>query len=150
MNLALELESLDLESGSLPRQEVPYAAENVGTEAQVHPFPYGMEIRRLIEQERVGAARSLLKHALSQGSPTQDLLQWQEILAPARVRKSNRLDRDRSPEYRWLKERGTAYSGQWVAVLGEELLAHAGTLKDLLTQLKEIQPAFPPLAVYLD
>jgi hypothetical protein len=109
-----------------------------------------MEIRRLVEQERIGAARSLLKHALSQGSPTPDLLRWQEILAPARVRKNPQLDRDRSPEFRWLRERGTAYSGQWVAVLGEELLVHAGTLKELLAQLEEIHPPFPPLAVRLD
>ncbi|HZF11390.1 MAG TPA: DUF5678 domain-containing protein [Thermoanaerobaculia bacterium] len=141
MNLALQSESFSQGNGPDPEK---------GAKAQVYPFPYAMEIRRLIEQERIAAARSLLKHALSQGSPTPDLLQWQEILAPARVRKSSQLDRDRSPEFRWLKERGAAYSGQWVAVLGEELLAHADTLKELLIRLEEIQPPFPPLAVRLD
>jgi hypothetical protein len=53
-----------------------------------------------------------------------------------KVKKSPVLDVDRSEEFRWLKENAEAYSGRWVAVSRNELVADAQTLKELL---KEIQ-----------
>jgi hypothetical protein len=43
---------------------------------------------------------------------------------------------DRKDEYRWLAIHGPAFRGQWVAVAGESLLAHAGSLQGLVEALK--------------
>jgi len=52
-----------------------------------------------------------------------------------RVKKSTVLDVDRSEEFRWLKENAEAYSGRWVAVSRNELVADAQTLKELQKEI---------------
>ncbi|HVR99980.1 MAG TPA: hypothetical protein VMW27_25365 [Thermoanaerobaculia bacterium] len=60
------------------------------------------------------------------------------VFAPPRIKKSDARDVDRSAEFRWLIENGASYQGQWVALLGNELVCHARSLKELLATLKDI------------
>ena len=111
---------------------------------------YRERIRELVEQDRVGAARALLAEALEQGGHGEDLSRWREILAPARVRKSTKEpDFDRSPEIHWLTEHGGEYQGQWVALLGSELLAHSKSLEEVVGALEKHRPSRRPLIHYI-
>jgi len=58
-----------------------------------------------------------------------------EILAPARVSIGKARDADRSSEFAWLRTQSGPYRGQWVALIGADLVASAPTLRDLRDQL---------------
>ena len=111
---------------------------------------YRERIRDLVEQDRVGAARALLAEALEKGDHGEDLSRWREILAPARVRKSTKEpDFDRSSEIHWLAQHGSEYQGQWVALLGSELLAHSKSLEEVVMALEKNMPSRRPLLHYI-
>jgi hypothetical protein len=59
-----------------------------------------------------------------------------ELLTPPKVRRVPERDVDRSPEFRWLAEHGPDYRGQWVALVGEELLGSASSIEGLLATLE--------------
>lgn len=107
---------------------------------------YYDRIRELVEADDVAGARQLLAEALEQGDHGEDLSGWQKVLAPAKViRVGGERDIDRTADFQWLREHGKEYDGQWVAVLGGKLLAHATSLAEVLSTLKEKKPAHPPL-----
>ena len=68
-----------------------------------------------------------------------------EVLAPARVRISDVRDSDRSAEFHWLRTKSGPYRGQWVALVGPELVASAPSLKELRVQLAASPEAGSPL-----
>jgi hypothetical protein len=108
-------------------------------------------IRDLIEKDQVAAARRLVEEALRESPSDPELSQWQKLLAPPIVRTSAVTDvADRELDYRWIDEQSKAYSGQWVALLSGELIAHAPTLKELLAALETSPPAAMPLALRID
>jgi hypothetical protein len=112
--------------------------------------PYRERIRELVEQDRVGAARLLLAEALERGDHEEDLSRWREILAPARVRKSHKQpDFDQDAEIQWLSQHGSEYRGQWVALLGGELLAHSQSLEEVVAALEQNRPQRRPLLHYV-
>jgi hypothetical protein len=112
---------------------------------------YREKIRALVEADRVGAARTLLAEALQKGDHEEDLSRWQAILAPAKVSKSTKeRDFDRSPELGWLARYGNQYPGQWVALLGDELLAHSKSLGEVVAALEKNKPKRRPLLHYID
>ncbi|MEA2693216.1 MAG: hypothetical protein QOJ16_2603 [Acidobacteriota bacterium] len=63
----------------------------------------------------------------------------------AKVKRSSVLDVDRSEEFQWLKENAQTYSGRWVAVSGNELVADALTLEELLKETSSRVLARRPL-----
>ena len=69
---------------------------------------------------------------------------------PPRVKRSTRKDVDRGPEFRWLKEQGHSYLGQWVALSGETLVAYSSTLKELLAKLEGKELKRTPLIHRID
>jgi hypothetical protein len=109
---------------------------------EVHTFPYAPLLRSLVEEGRILEARSLLDFA---GELIPRDSRIREILAPPRIRRIAERGYDRSAEFHWLKTKAEPYRGQWVALLGEELVASAETLKDLIARLNEIAPARKPL-----
>ncbi len=112
--------------------------------------PYKTLIRELIEREQIGAARRLLATASLELLSDASLTSLQQVLAPARVMAIKRADVDRAREYRWLAAHAQRYRGQWVAVDGENLLAHAPSLKELRELLKTLVPRRPPLVHRID
>jgi hypothetical protein len=142
MTLALDAPHVDLDREEDPRGAAP--------RGPVHPFPYSNLIGRLIEKDYVKAARRLLQVASRQTPSDPRLAHWQLVLSPPVVRKSPLLDVDRDLDYRWLDEHSKDYSGQWVALLFGELVAHAPSLKEILAILNASPPAARPLAVRID
>jgi hypothetical protein len=101
---------------------------------------YVPRIQALVNEERIREARALVKEALLHNPDEPGLRGWSEVLAPAKVLGTRPAsDFDRSAELRWLDEHAEEYRGQWVALLGSELLAH-GTLDEVTAELKAIPP----------
>ena len=112
---------------------------------EIHSYPYSLAIRKLLERDRVKAARLLLDLALAQGTSSSGLYSLARVLAPPRVRRSPRRDVVRTAEYRWLSLNAAGYRGHWVAVEGDRLLAHAPSLKKLLSILRQLEGPHSPL-----
>lgn len=110
--------------------------------SEVYAFPYALLLRSLVEEGRILEARSLLDFA---GELIPRDSRIREILAPPRIRKIPEKGFDRGAEIHWLKTNAELYRGKWVALLGDELIASAESLKDLLARVNEIAPARKPL-----
>ena len=105
---------------------------------------YATRIRDLVERELVGAARRLAKDALQSFPDHPALIAWGKALAPAEARLSPATGVDRSAEFAWIERNAPLYRGQWVAVLGDKLLAHAGTAGELASKLDKNPTEIPP------
>lgn len=99
---------------------------------------YEARIRKLVEEDRVGGARRLVEEALREHPGDPELLRWQELLAPAFVYGRRPVEFEGTAEHGWLAANAADYKGEWVAVLGEELLAHAPTQRELIAKLKKL------------
>jgi predicted CopG family antitoxin len=113
---------------------------------------YSKRILKLVEADKVGEARRLLAEALERGSQKEDLAYWQKVLAkggPGRPVKGE-SDFDRTPDIQWIREHSETYRGQWVALLGGELLAHSQSLEEVVQVLERNRPARSPLIHYID
>lgn len=112
------------------------------------PESYVARIQDLIERDRVSGARRLIAEALAHFPGHSALIPWQKALSRAKVVKvGGPLDRDRSPEYRWLETHGPRYQGEWVAVLGDRLVAHSRDVDEFRAKLDATPTDFPPLVV---
>lgn len=110
---------------------------------------YVPRIRKLLDGARLKAARELLAEALRLGAPEPELDQLAALLAPPVPKPSPARDFDRSAEFRWLAEHGEEYMGQWVALLGDDLVAYAPTLQELQRKLDRTAPGKPVLLHHL-
>jgi hypothetical protein len=116
--------------------------------ADVHS--YVDRIREHVQRDEVGAARRLVAEALREGSTEPELAYWAEVLAPAKVLGVHpATGTDLQAEIRCLNEHAKEYRGQWVAVLGEKLLAHAETLEELRTKLSQLALPTRPLVHFM-
>lgn len=109
-------------------------------------YPYARAIRLLLEQGRILDAQKLFEFA-------KDLIQDPKLhkaLAPPQIKTSSKRDVDRSAEFRWLDLNGARFRGKWVALLGEELVASAETLRELLVQIKAVPQEGKPLVHHVD
>ena len=118
-----------------------------GLSGGVRTFPYADLIREHLTHGRILAAQNLLEFARDL-IPADSMLV--KVLAPPRIKKSEIRGVDRSAEFRWLDEHSLKHSGQWVALLGENLLASAPSLAELLSILKANPPSDRPLIHHLD
>lgn len=102
---------------------------------------YSEKIRELVEADKVEDARRLLAEALS-GHHDENLSGWQKVLAKTKGQPNPDVepDFDRTPEFLWITEHSEAYRGQWVALLGSELLAHSTSLKVVVAALERNKP----------
>jgi hypothetical protein len=113
---------------------------------------YRERIRELVEADRVEGARRLLAEALERGEHGEDLSYWEKVLAkgkPIRVGGGD-LDFDRTPEITWIREKSDPYKGEWVALLGDQLLAHSESLDEVMSILKANKPPRRPMVHYID
>jgi hypothetical protein len=110
-------------------------------------FPYADLIRDHLAHGRISDARKLFEFA-------RDLIPAESklsaVLAPPRTKRSDKRDMDRSADFRWLDENSTKFRGQWVALVGERLVASSDTLKKLLASLDQEVFEINPLIHHLD
>lgn len=105
-------------------------------EVSTDRLPYASLIRGMLDRDQVTSARTLLNVALVDQPNDGTLRTAAGILAlPTSARKPLR-DRDRTLEYAWLTRHYAEHRGEWVALVGNELVATAPSLKDLLTTLE--------------
>ena len=102
-------------------------------------------IRELVAQERLLEARELLKQALRDDQGNPELRSLQVVLAPPEVTRVDLKDQDRTEELQWIATHGKEYRGQWIAVLGDKLVAHASSLKELRAALQKLPDNGTPL-----
>lgn len=104
------------------------------------------QIRSLLLEGRIRAAQDLL-------TSTGDLVpadsKLREVLAPPRITRSDGRDVDRTPEYNWLNEHWVEHQGEWVALVGDILVASSGTFKELLAQIEPLRFDRKPLIHHL-
>lgn len=112
------------------------AHSSARAETATDRLPYASLIRGMLDRDQVASARTLLSVALAEQPSDSELRIVAAVLArPTSVRKALR-DRDRVREYAWLTSHGAEHRGQWVAVVGNELVASADSLKQLLLSLE--------------
>lgn len=124
------------EAETLPAWEDP---------APVAALPYAALIRAHLAAGDVHAARTLLDAALRGPIVSDELRRLKKVLAPPRVSPSDTVERERGLEYGWLAQHGGDFSGEWVALDGERVLAHGRLLKDVLVAVKAMRPDRTPL-----
>lgn len=109
------------------------------------------EISELVEAGKVEEARRLLAEALS-GHHDENLSGWQKVLAKTKGQPNPDVepDFDRTPEFLWITEHSEAYRGQWVALLGSELLAHSTSLKEVVAALERNKPPHRAMLHYVE
>jgi len=97
------------------------------------------EIQRLAQQGLVSEARTVAERAASQNPHSAALARWKKVLAPPRVRLAGRATgRHRHREQVWLREHALAHRGQWVALIGDELVACGADLASVRKRVSEI------------
>jgi hypothetical protein len=111
---------------------------------------YVPRIQALLDTADLRGARSLLAEARERGATEPELDKLAEILAPPTFKLSPGRSADRSAEIQWLREHWRDYRGQWVAVMGHELVGHAVELQDLMKQLRAETTATPALLQYIE
>ena len=111
---------------------------------------YESRIQKLVEEDRVDAARKLVEETLRESPADPTLLSWKEVLAPGRVFGRRPVNLEGTAEQKWFASHTGQYKGRWVAVLGEELLAHAPTLQELNTKLKKLAPRSLPVVHHIE
>jgi hypothetical protein len=97
-------------------------------------------IRGLLGQDRVLAARKLLSLASYPDDPQaqEQIARLRSVLAPPVVKRTSYVDRERSREYLWLSRYGAGYRGEWVAIDGDNLIAHAASVRELREAIRGV------------
>jgi hypothetical protein len=107
-------------------------------------------IQKLVAEDRVERARKLVEEALRESPDDPTLLGWKEVLAPGSVFGRRPVRIEGTAEQKWIASHTGQYQGQWVAVLGGELLAHVPTLRELSTELKKLSPRSLPVVHHIE
>lgn len=108
-------------------------------------LPYVNLILDLIEREQIVAARRMLDAAPPTMVSDRRVGRLRRVLAEPSISVSTKRDVDRRREYQWIRDNKQRYQGQWVALDEGLLLASAGSLRQLLEQLKPLRAERPPL-----
>jgi hypothetical protein len=131
-------------------REAEGMAEPIKVPQEETPETYVARIRDLVEREHVSSARRLVQEARQRFPEDAALARWHELLSPARLLgRSPASGVDRTAEIRWLDAHGPAYKGEWLAVLGNQLLGHSRSLQELVALLDRNPPKTRSLLHYV-
>jgi hypothetical protein len=112
----------------LPAQEIAQEAAtldlNGDTAAEQSIQEMLTRLRYLLEEGAVAEARALIHEAQQRWPDAPQVQRWARLLEPpqARIHKGTQRQQ-RSQEYAWLRDHAHAYPAQWLAVLGDTLIA---------------------------
>lgn len=95
------------------------------------------EAKRLLNEQRIGDARSTLKFGARLCPNNKEITRLLRAVSPGQVIKIKSTKANPKREIAWLRQHGENYRGQWLAISGDELLASASTLKSVLEKLKQ-------------
>lgn len=101
--------------------------------------------REKLWQEDLKGATSILTQAPPIVSGRAEFGRLRQALAAPLVQPVAEHDVDRSREYAWLKAHANEYRGRWVALLGDNVVAVASSLRGLREALRDSSLAGSPL-----
>ena len=100
------------------------------------PFKLMERVKKYLGQNRVSDARRTLELGSIKFPEDSRITRLLRTISPGRVRLVDfQVASNREREFAWIEKNGRKYSKQWVAVEGNCLVAHAGTLKELLAKM---------------
>lgn len=117
-----------------------------GVMVQENPTPYLSLIWSLVEAQQLKEARALLTLV----PDTSEYIRLKELLSVPVASVSTRRDVDRRAEYSWLARHSKDYTGRWVAVSGESLVAVGDTLKEVRQLVRDLVPGKRPLVHFVE
>lgn len=124
---ALESAASDGDSARFLASLAHMAWEKLSAEDFIHIIKLALKAGAHIE------ARQISERALQQYPDDRDVKKFARVLAPPRVISSNLPpDPGVSANHDWLKDHGSEYSGQWVALRSGDFLGAAGSVKELV------------------
>lgn len=106
------------------------------------------EISELVSNGRVPEARRRIRVLAEQRPEHAGARKVAEALGPPRAVPRWGATRSRLKEIAWLREHAREYPGEWLAVLDDQLLAHAGSLRGVRRVL-ETQPCGDEVRIHL-
>jgi hypothetical protein len=121
-------------------------------EAQEEPsfVAYITTIRSRLDLGDVLGAQRILEAIPKEFVREHSVQRLRAALAPPQVTISSQRDLDRSTEYEWLKHNRAQYVGQWVALVGNDVVATAASYRELRARVAELKLSHPPLIQHIN
>ena len=126
------------------------AAHRLDLESQ-NPTPESFleEIRAIIHSGTLAGAREVAERGLALYPDHPELKRLHHVLRPFEVRPAPGLNiPDRRDTYEWLRQNAANYKGQWVAVLGTDLIAASPDLHIVHEAVRSRNLPYLPLFHY--
>lgn len=118
------------------------------------PETFLEEIRRIFESGTLRGAREVAERGLELFPDHPELRRLHHALKPSRARTvpGYKLPPDRRDTFEWILEDGNRekYQGQWVAVLGTEVIAASPDLEEVRKALQSRDLPYLPLLHFFD
>jgi hypothetical protein len=128
--------------------------EDMGKAFKIAPTDEGTlyvpRIRALLHSGDFRGARALVAEAREHGAMEPELEKLEKLVAPPTYNLSPARGFDRSAEVQWMRDHAEEYRGEWVALIGSELLGHSPELGDLMKHLRAEAPEAPALLQYIE
>ena len=114
-------------------------------EHRTSPEEYVRVIETLLDSEQFAAARQMAARAAELFSDNPWLSKANRVLNPRKAVSRPGKASDRQREFAWLREHSSDYRGQWVALVGDQLVTHSESFDDVLREVKARRLAERPL-----
>lgn len=131
---------------SAPAIPIPEAGESYPQS----PADFMRLIRSRLANGQIFSARRAVARAAELFSDNAWIEKMNRALNPSRIETEPASAPDRTREFAWLREHGHEYGGQWVALLGDELLAVHTDLEEVLREIRSRNLEAHPLVHHID
>ena len=108
----------------------------LGSNLRAKPVVLLKRARDLLSERRVREARDILQHAVASYPEDEQMAGLLRAISASPTRRKRSTKGSRKQEMDWLLEHGRDYRGRWVAIGGDQLVASASTLGELLVHVK--------------
>lgn len=110
------------------------------------PAAVAAHARKLLGEGQIQIVRTLVDRALQNYPANNELLRLKRVIEPGKVVRHPGLRySNRQAEFDWIARNRDQYQGQWVALIGDQLIAAEEDAKILLKKLKQQNPSETPL-----
>ncbi len=117
------------------RNGLPFAHFKPPMHSSPFQFLLVEQVKRLLHQQKIRDARHALEIGLIHNPGNRHFTKLLRAISPGRVSPKGWTSNSREREVAWIKQHGDTYRGQWIALDGDQLIAIASTLKDLLESM---------------
>ncbi len=105
-------------------------------------------VKNLLQQGNINNARRTLELGSIRYPWSRQILKLMMAIAPGQVLRTGEKTSGRKKEFKWIREHGDKYRGQWVALDGDDLIGFAPTLKNLLAKASSGDQQGRPIFVH--